>query len=113
MNTTPPTIGQVITVHGVTCRVVKVHDFGTCDVVSLDGSLAWRVSGLGWIKAEPEQSAGHLWIDGSTELFTRCGDILRAPLSSPVMPDGYRCGRFECVDAPHHREMLRKLYATA
>jgi len=39
-------IGQIITVYGKQCRIFKVHPFGTVDVVTLDGSRAWRVSGL-------------------------------------------------------------------
>jgi len=48
------------------------------------------------------ESAGHLaWVrpEGGGEVleyFVRCGDVLRAPISCVVMPDGYRCGRFEC-----------------
>lgn len=41
-----PTIGQLVTVRGVQCRIVKVRPMGTIDVVALDGSRAWRVSGL-------------------------------------------------------------------
>lgn len=52
MNIKPPRIGQIIKVHGAACRVVKVYDFGTCDVESVDGKRAWRVTGLGWIKAD-------------------------------------------------------------
>ena len=41
-----PQVGQIVTVHGKDCRIVKVRPFGTIDVVSLDGSKAWRLSGL-------------------------------------------------------------------
>lgn len=30
------------------------------------------------------------------EFFLREGEVYRAPLQSPVMTDGYRCGRWEC-----------------
>ncbi len=43
------TLGQVVTVYGVRCRIFKVHPFGTIDVEALDGSKCWRVSGLGWV----------------------------------------------------------------
>lgn len=39
-------IGDIITVYGHQCRVFKVHPFGTVDVIRLDGSRAYRVSGL-------------------------------------------------------------------
>ncbi len=44
-----PAIGQIITVRGVTCRIVKILAFGTIDVVSLDGSRAFRMTGLNFI----------------------------------------------------------------
>lgn len=42
----PPVIGQLITVRGIACRIIKIRPFGTLDVVSLCGNHAWRVSGL-------------------------------------------------------------------
>lgn len=42
----PPKIGQTMIVHGKLCRIFKVHPFGTVDVVALDDSGAWRVTGL-------------------------------------------------------------------
>jgi hypothetical protein len=44
-----PTIGQQMTVRGITCRIVKVYTFGTVDVVSLCGRYAWRVTGLAFV----------------------------------------------------------------
>jgi hypothetical protein len=41
-----PTIGQLITVRGTLCRIVKIRPFGTLDVVSVNSNLAFRVSGL-------------------------------------------------------------------
>lgn len=41
-----PKVGQLVTVRGVECRIVRVRAAGTLDVVSLDGSRAWRLSGL-------------------------------------------------------------------
>ena len=32
----------------------------------------------------------------NTEFFVRNGEVLRAPISNAVMPDGYRAGRWEC-----------------
>ena len=43
---TKPIIGQLITVRNVLCRIVKIRPFGTLDVVSVSGNLAFRVSGL-------------------------------------------------------------------
>ena len=45
MNTTKPTIGQTITVYGQICTIVKVHPFGTIDVVAANGRY-YRVTGL-------------------------------------------------------------------
>lgn len=41
-----PQVGQVIKVYGQDCRIFKIHPFGTLDVVTLDGSRAYRVTGL-------------------------------------------------------------------
>ena len=42
----PPKIGQTYIVRGIKCEIVRILPFGTIDVVALDGSGAWRVSGL-------------------------------------------------------------------
>jgi len=47
--TSRPTAGQLITIYGHKCRIVTVHPFGTLDVETLDGSRAWRVTGLAFI----------------------------------------------------------------
>lgn len=39
-------IGDVITVYGHPCRITKVWPLGTVDVLRVDGSLAYRVTGL-------------------------------------------------------------------
>jgi len=39
-------IGALVTVRGVPCRVVRIRPCGTIDVLALDGSGAWRVSGV-------------------------------------------------------------------
>ena len=44
-----PTIGSIVMVHGKRCRVFRVYSFGTMDVEALDGSGAWRVTGLRWL----------------------------------------------------------------
>lgn len=41
-----PQIGQIVKVYGKECRIIKIHPFGTIDVVSLDGEKAYRLSGL-------------------------------------------------------------------
>jgi hypothetical protein len=41
-----PQIGMIVKVYGFECRIVKIHPFGTIDVVRLDGSRAYRLSGL-------------------------------------------------------------------
>lgn len=42
-----------------------------------------------------EKSKGHLAFMGSYEYYQFKDDIYRALIDNPVMPDGYRCGRFE------------------
>lgn len=46
MKVTNPQVGMTMLVRGIKCRVVKIHPFGTLDVVSLCGNYAYRVSGL-------------------------------------------------------------------
>jgi hypothetical protein len=42
-----PEVGDIVTVRGIACEVVKVRPFGTVDVRALDGSgRSFRVSGL-------------------------------------------------------------------
>lgn len=41
-----PTVGQVVMVYGVRCRIVRVRPFGTIDVVEVGGNRAWRLTGL-------------------------------------------------------------------
>jgi hypothetical protein len=40
-------------------------------------------------------SAGHISFVDGYEWFDRAGEVYRAPISACVMPDGYRCGRWE------------------
>jgi hypothetical protein len=41
-----PKIGQLIKVRDIQCRITVIRDFGTLDCEALDGSRAFRVSGL-------------------------------------------------------------------
>lgn len=41
-----PMVGQVVTVRGQDCRIVRVLPMGAIEVVTLDGSRAYRLSGL-------------------------------------------------------------------
>lgn len=41
-----PVVGQLVEVHGVKCRITRIRKFGTIDVLTLDGTRAWRVTGL-------------------------------------------------------------------
>lgn len=43
-----PQVGQTFTAYGEACEIVKVHKFGTIDIVSPSGK-AFRVTGLGFI----------------------------------------------------------------
>ena len=47
-----PAIGMIVKVLGQDCRITKIRPFGTIDVESLDGLRAYRVSGLGFGRAE-------------------------------------------------------------
>lgn len=48
-----------------------------------------------------EKSRGHLEYYelennmGTVEFFVRNDEVFRAPVKAPVMPDGYRCGRWQ------------------
>ena len=41
-----PKIGDIVKVYNQQCRIIKIHAFGTIDVVTLDGKRAYRISGL-------------------------------------------------------------------
>ncbi len=41
-----PRAGQIVEFNNRICRIVKVHCFGTIDIVEVDGNGAWRVTGL-------------------------------------------------------------------
>jgi hypothetical protein len=41
-----PRVGDRCWVRGVACRIVAIRPAGTIDVEALDGSRAWRLSGL-------------------------------------------------------------------
>jgi hypothetical protein len=46
MNTERPKVGKIVILFGKRCRIFKVRPAGTIDVVALDDSGAWRISGL-------------------------------------------------------------------
>ena len=39
-------VGGLITVRGLSCRIIKHHGCGTIDVETLDGARCFRVTGL-------------------------------------------------------------------
>jgi hypothetical protein len=41
-----PIIGAIVKVYGHDCRIIKIHAAGTIDVERVDGSRAYRLSGL-------------------------------------------------------------------
>jgi len=43
-----------------------------------------------------KQSKGHKTFKDNYEYFTQGKDVYRAEISLPIMPDGYRCGRWFC-----------------
>lgn len=44
-------------------------------------------------------STGHMATIGSYEYFLKNGQLYRANVVLPVMPDGYRCGRWICSES--------------
>lgn len=46
-----PVKGQSVTVRGLVCTITRVYPFGTIDVVSVDGNHAYRLTGLGYVRA--------------------------------------------------------------
>ncbi len=45
-----PCIGQLMMVHGQSCKIVAIHDFGTVDVETPSGRNWFRVTGLPFLK---------------------------------------------------------------
>jgi hypothetical protein len=43
-----PTVGDVVHVYGVVCRIVAVRPMYTIDVQEIGGDRCWRISGLTW-----------------------------------------------------------------
>lgn len=43
-----PYIGQPCTVRGVECTITRILPFRTLECAAVDGSMAFRVSGLFW-----------------------------------------------------------------
>lgn len=41
-----PSIGQPIDVHGIPCRIIRIHPLGTIDVKAIDSERYWRITGL-------------------------------------------------------------------
>jgi hypothetical protein len=41
-----PSLNQIVFVRGIRCRIFKIHPFGTIDVCEINGSRAFRLSGL-------------------------------------------------------------------
>ena len=56
----PPKIGQIITVRGKPCQIVRVHSFGTIDVCDLITGKASRVTGLPFISENDKTSINNL-----------------------------------------------------
>lgn len=48
-NTNTPKVGMTYIHRGKKCRIVKVRQAGTIDIEALDGSGAWRVTGLSFL----------------------------------------------------------------
>jgi hypothetical protein len=44
-----PLPGQLITIRGTLCRIVKVLAFGTLEATSLDGLKSFRMTGLNFL----------------------------------------------------------------
>lgn len=48
MQQNKPSVGMLVTVRGMVCRITKIHAAFTIDVESVCGNYAFRVSGLSW-----------------------------------------------------------------
>ena len=55
-----------------------------------------QLTSLGIYAGKLKLSKGHICLSDNLEFeyFKRGGDIIRAECDAPVMPDGYRCGRY-------------------
>ena len=82
-------------------RACPVH--GTASADPYGPRQGARPKSLGHICFVPRVSGG--WF----EYFARSGHIYRMDSSAPVMPDGYRCGRWHGPD----REDIRAAIAAA
>ena len=49
MKAARPTVGQLTTCHGLPARIIKVHPFGTIDVVQIATGRAYRITGLAFL----------------------------------------------------------------
>jgi hypothetical protein len=49
VNCERPNVGDLCTVRGLACKIVKVHPFGTIDVHAIEQNKAFRVTGLAFI----------------------------------------------------------------
>lgn len=46
---TKPKPGNLVTVHGIACRIIAIHPMGTIDCQEIGGTgRCWRISGLGF-----------------------------------------------------------------
>jgi hypothetical protein len=63
-------------------------------------------AGFDWEKnpARFKKSKGHLGVNAGNEYFVREGDIIEASIDAPVMPDGYRAGRFWATETDFHKQ---------
>ena len=60
---------------------------------------------------ETTKSKGHLAFWGDYEMYDYQGAVYRAPVDNPIMPDGRRCGRWECNYTAFLNALSRGLYA--
>ena len=66
-----------------------------------------QLTSLGIYAGKLKLSKGHICLSDNLEFeyFKRGGDIIRAECDAPVMPDGYRCGRYFHRDSYYQNNM--------
>ena len=102
------TVEQVVPCgHGASVYLRARFDDGYTQVVTVPAETPIRT----WVPDE-KRSSGHIAFvprasGGTWEYWERDGEIWRQDTSAPVMPDGYRSGRWYGTDRHLTRETIR------
>lgn len=82
----------------------------------MEGASLMIRNEYGFARVRPDTSDGHICFvrrvsGGWWEYFARQGSIWRMDSSAPIMPDGFRCGRWYAYDREDVRQNLRRVAA--